>query len=246
MKVFISYRRADTQATAGRMAQFLDGIGAVDEVFLDVDDIGVGEDFERRIERTLARASHVFLLIGPGWAGPAGASGRPRLFDADDVVRRETALALCGKPKLVPILVDEARMPRAGELPDDLKELPGVNAFSLRTAHFDGDMDDLLDVLLGKRAGRGSRWRLAPLTPAGIALRALAGLAAGAALLLALGVANRTLDNGCYDLACTIGKGLGLKSDADALGLLWLSAIGVLALAALAPFLWRWLRQRRR
>ena len=246
MKIFISYRRADTQATAGRMAQFLDGIGAVDEVFLDVDDIGVGENFERRIERTLARASHVFVLIGPGWAGPAGASGRPRLFDADDVVRRETALALRGEAKLVPILVDEARMPRPAELPDDLKELPGVNAFSLRTSHFDEDMDDLLDGLLGKHAGRGSRWRLAPLTLSGIALRALAGLAAGAALLIALGVVNRSMDNGCYDLACTVRKNLGLDSDADALGLLWLTAIGVLALAALAPFLWRRLRQRRR
>lgn len=246
MKVFISYRRADTQATAGRMAQFLDGIGAVDEVFLDVDDIGIGEKFGQRIERTLARASHVFLLIGPGWAGPAGASGRPRLFDADDVVRREAALALHGEAKLVPVLVDEARMPRPADLPDDLKELPGVNAFSLRTSHFDEDMDDLLDVLLGKRTGRGSRWRLAPLTPSGIALRALAGLAAGAALLLALAIVNRAVDNGCYDLACTVRKGLRLNSDTDALGPLWLAAIVVLGLAAVAPFLWRRLRQRRR
>jgi len=87
---------------------------------------------------------------------------------------------------------------------------------------------------------------LKPLTPVGIALRALAGLAAGAALLLAAGVANRILDNGCYDLTCTIGRSLGLDSDADALGVLWLVVLGVLALAALAPFLWRWLRQRRR
>ena len=246
MKVFISYRRADSQSTAGRMAQFLDGIGAVDEVFLDVDDIGIGENFETEIERTLGRASHVFLLIGPGWAGLPANPGRPRLFDADDVVRRETALALRGKARLVPILVDEARMPSAIELPDDLKGLPKINAFSLRTSHFDEDMDDLLDVLLGKHAGRGSRWRLAPLRLSGIALRALAGLAAGAVLLVGLGVANRSLDHGCYDLTCTIRQGLGLASDDDALGLLWLIALGVLALAALVPFVWRWLRQRRR
>ena len=36
MKVFLSYRRADSQATAGRLAQFLDGIPGVDEVFLGV------------------------------------------------------------------------------------------------------------------------------------------------------------------------------------------------------------------
>ncbi len=244
MKVFISYRRADTQATAGRMAQFLDGIGAVDEVFLDVDDIAPGEDFGQRIERTLARASHVFLLIGPQWSGPAGAPGRARILDPDDLVHREAAIALRSAARLVPILVDGAPMPRADELPDDLKALPRINAFALRTSHFDEDMDDLLDVVLGKKSGRGSRWRLAPLTPAGIVLRVLAGLAAGGASLVAIGIANRYASD-CYDLACTLRAVLRLDSDADALGLLWVIAIGVLALSALAPFLLRALRQRR-
>jgi len=61
------------------MAQFLDGIPAVDEVFLDVDNIGVGENFEEAVQRTLAKVSHVFVLIGPQWLGPAGASSRARM-----------------------------------------------------------------------------------------------------------------------------------------------------------------------
>ena len=226
------------------MAQFLDGIPAIEEVFLDVDDIGVGENFEQKIQDTLAKASHVFVLIGPQWQGPAGASGRARIFDADDMVRQETSIALRSKVKLVPILIDEARMPRASELPDELKELPKINAFVLRTAHFDEDMDNLLDVLLGQRKGRGSRWRLAPLTPTGIALRALAGLVLGGAVLLSLGLANRYLGHDCYDLTCTLKKSFGIVSDADALGLLWVIMIGVLAMGALAPFLPRLLRRR--
>ncbi len=245
MKVFLSYRRVDTQATAGRMAQFLDGIPAVSEVFLDVNDIAIGENFEQKIQGTLAQATHVFLLIGPQWQGPAGASGRPRIFDADDVVRLETRMALASQIKLVPILVDEARMPRAGDLPEDLKELPKVNAFALRTAYFDEDMDDLLDALLGQKKGRGSRWRLAPLTPAGIAMRALGGITAGAAVLLAAGVLNRYAGDDCYDLTCRVGRIFGIAAADDALGLLWLIAIVVLVLAALAPFARRLLTLRR-
>jgi len=245
MKVFLSYRRADSQVSAGRMAQFLDAIPAVDAVFLDVDGIAPGENFETKIQNTLAQVSHVFLLIGTQWAGPVGASGRTRIFDDDDMVRRETRLALASKAKVVPILLDDARMPRPADVPPDLKALPSVNAFSLRTAHYDEDMDDLLDALLGNKQGRGSRWREAPLTAAGVAWRVGAGLLGGVALMVALGLANRWAENSCYDLACTLQKVFGITDTADALGLLWLVGIAVLALGALAPFVPRWLRRRR-
>lgn len=245
MKVFLSYRRADSQVSAGRMAQFLDAIPAVDAVFLDVDGIAPGENFETKIQDTLAQVSHVFLLIGTQWAGPIGASGRSRIFDDDDMVRRETRLALASKAKVVPILVDEAHMPRPGDIPADLKALPSINAFALRTAHFDEDMDDLLDALLGHKQGRGSRWREAPLTVAGVAWRAAAGLLGGVALMVGLGLANRLADNGCYDLVCTLQAAFGLSDSADALALLWLAGIATLALGGLAPFLARWLRHRR-
>ncbi len=249
MKVFISYRRADSQATAGRMAQFLDGIPAVDEVFLDVDGIAPGENFERKIQDTLAEVSHAFVLIGPQWAGPVGASGKTRLFDDEDMVRREVRLTLASKALLVPILLDDTRMPRPAELPPELKSLSSINAFSLRTAHFDEDMDDLLDALLGTkpggRQGRGSRWRQAPLTWAGAAWRLAAGLAAGVALMVGAGLANRWADNGCYDLVCTLQASFGIGDAADALGLLWTIGIAVLALGAAAPFAWRRWRGRR-
>jgi hypothetical protein len=245
MKVFLSYRRADSQATAGRMAQFLDAIPAVDEVFLDVDGISPGENFDSRIQHTLAQVSHVFVLIGPQWAGPSGAGGRTRLFDDDDMVRREVRLALASRARLVPLLLDDARMPRAAELPPDLKALSSINAFSLRTAHFDEDMDDLLDALLGNKQGRGSRWRQAPLTLAGAAWRLAAGLAAGAAVMVGAGLANRWADNRCYDLACTLQASLGIADPADALGLLWIVGVAVLGAGAAAPFVLRWWRGRR-
>lgn len=206
MKIFLSYRRADSQVTAGRMAQFLDAVPAIEEVFLDVDAIGVGENFEQKVQDTLARATHVFVLIGPQWLGPADASGRARIFDADDMVNLETRIALRNKIALVPILVDEAPMPRVGELPDELQQLAKINAFTLRTSHFEEDVDNLLDSLLGERNVRVSRWTLPRLTPTRIALHTLAGLVLGGAVLIGLGLANRYLANDCYDLTCTLKK----------------------------------------
>ena len=65
------------------------------------------------------------------------------------------------------------------------------------------------------------------------------------ALLLAVALANRYLGGDCYDLTCALGKRLGLADD-EALGVLWLVVLGVPVLAALVPFVWRALRQRRR
>lgn len=245
MKVFLSYRRADSQATAGRMAQFLDAVPAVKGVFLDVDDIELGEDYENKIRRTLAEATHVFVLIGPQWSGAPGASGRARLFDDDDVVRLETRLALQSALRVVPVLIDDTRMPRPADLPDDLKAMSKLNAFVLRTAHFDEDMDDLLDAVLGGKKGRGSRWRLAPLTPAAIVARALGGVAVAGAVLLVAGVVNRYASDDCYDLTCTLKRSFDIATDADALGLLWMIAIALMALGAFAPFVPRLLARRR-
>lgn len=244
MKVFLSYRRADSQATAGRIAQFLDHVPAVDKVFLDVDDIQLGEHFEHRIGATLAEATHAFVLIGSQWPGPVTASGQPRLFDADDPVRYEVERALGGSARVVPILLDGTPMPRANQLPTALAPLSKLNAFALRTASFDEDMDNLLDVLLGNKPGRGSRWHRAPLTPSGIVLRALGGMAAGGVALVAAAVANRLLTD-CYDLICTIKESLGVQADNDALGLLWLIALATLAIAAVLPFAPRWRKRWR-
>jgi len=248
LKVFISYRRADSGPTAGRMAQFLDTTPVVNEVFLDVDDIVPGVDFEQKIQDTLARVSHVFVVIGPQWTGPADPAGTPgskRIFDPKDMVRREMRLALASGVKVVPILVDGARIPPASELPDDLKALSSVNAFELRTAHFDEDMDDLLDVLLGRRPGRGSRWREAPLTPIGIAWRTLAGALAGGLLLLGVALINQLVDSESGGLVGTLQKTFRIVDDNDALGLMWMIGIAVVGLGGAAPFLPRWLRRRR-
>jgi len=245
ISVFLSYRRADTGVLARAVLQFLDDVPVIRKVFLDVVDIEIGSDFKKVIRGDLVQATHVFLLIGPQWSGPADPSGRTRLFGDDDLVRQEVALALHSEVRLVPILVDDARIPDAKDLPDDLQALPSRHAFTVRTAHFDTDMDDLLDRLLGARQGGRSRWRKTPLTPKGIFGRCAGGALAAGALLVGAGVANQLWNPNCYDLTCVVQNGLGISSAAQALGVLSVTAFALLALGAASPLLLRWIWYRR-
>ncbi len=245
MRLFISYRRADAQLVAGRMKTFLEGIPGVDEVFLDFDGIEYGEDFEERIQSALSKSSHCLILIGTDWAGAGGgADGRARVFDPEDFVRREAGLALASKTKVVPVLIDGAPMPRAADLPQDLHMLPKLNAFQLRSSHFNADMDDLLDVVFGRKKSAGSRWKRPRLTPVGIVLRTLGGLVAGATALVVAGVVNAQIDPGAPSLAHRVQKTLNLGELDDALGPLAIFAILILAVFALAPFAPRLLSRR--
>lgn len=245
VKVFICYRRGDTQLMAVHMAQVLGDLPAIRTVYLDIDNIAIGEDFERSIADQIATASHVFVLIGERWLESRDGTGQARLFDPADVVAHELRLALAGSARLVPILVEGASMPRAAELPEDLQSLSKINAFVLRTAQFRADLDTLLDLLLGRRVGRGSRRRLAPLGPAQIVARGFGGVVGGALLLVGLGLLNRWFSEDCYDLTCRLRRSARLASDEDAQALLLTGVVLVLLLGALVPFLPRLLKRRR-
>ena len=67
----------------------------------------------------------MLALIGPNWE-PS------RLTTATDFVRTELMEALRqGKP-VIPILIDDTRMPTSNVLPEDLRELAFLNAITVR------------------------------------------------------------------------------------------------------------------
>jgi hypothetical protein len=232
MKVFLSYRRADTQPVALLIARFLARVPGVE-----------AENFRRRIVDELPKASHVIVLIGPQWRGPAGPSGTARIVDEADVVRQEVAAALDGAAKVVPILVDGTSMPKLAELPPSLHRLGAINAFPLRLAHFDDDMDTLMRRLTGSTA----RALAAPLSTAAIAKRAAIGTAVSCVLVLGLAMVHSltSTDLACADLACGVQRALGLPSREDALTPMMLLVAAVVGACALAPFVPRWVRQLR-
>ena len=151
MNVFVSYRRSDTQDLAGRIADRLRETPGIDRVFIDVEEIEPGADFEQKIRASLEDFEVCLLLIGTRWLGPGNAGGGTRIFDERDFVRMEAAAALASVPKVLPVLANEAQMPTGAELPADLQRLPRINALSIRHTSFDRDMEYLIDKILSRK-----------------------------------------------------------------------------------------------
>jgi ankyrin repeat protein len=145
--VFISYRRDDTAGSAGRVYdRLVDRLGR-ELVYRDVDSGQPGEDFVETIGRKVRECDVLLALIGPDWLRAVDESGGWRLAKADDLVRLEIATALDRGIRVIPVLLDGAKMPRAGDLPSSLAKLAHRNAVDIRDTHFDQDVAQLLDDL---------------------------------------------------------------------------------------------------
>jgi hypothetical protein len=93
-KIFISYRRQDTKAIAGRIFDRLEAKFGRDGVFMDIDSIPFGVDFHDFLSEQVSRAEIVLALIGHGWADARDEAGNRRLDNPDDFVRVEIEAAL--------------------------------------------------------------------------------------------------------------------------------------------------------
>ena len=137
--IFISYRRADSDGWAGRLRDTL-RVRFGDLVFQDVDNIPDGEIFSDVIDRALRECDVALVIVGPNWASAEDESGRRRLDQPDDWVRTETAMVLNRKIRVIPVLVGGARLPRAEDLPEELRSLTKRQAREIRSTSWDSDV----------------------------------------------------------------------------------------------------------
>jgi len=79
LRLFVSYRRSDSEASAGRLADALARQFGANRVFLDSARIPFGADFIRVVTDEIARADVVVVVIGPEWLDTAEAPLRLRL-----------------------------------------------------------------------------------------------------------------------------------------------------------------------
>lgn len=221
MKVFISYRRSDTQDFAGRLRDRLAATPGIDAVFLDVDGIEPGESFPDKLSASLRQTDVILVVIGPGWAGPR--DGQPtRIHDEGDFVRAEVRGALASGKRVIPVLANGALMPGAESLPRDIEALPTLNAVSVRHSDFERDVDNLADLALGRKKPTRFQSHLQRHPVQAAMFRALTGLLLGAVLLLAGGAIHGALVKQPLELTLG-GRGPVLLLMAGVLGLsmLW-------------------------
>jgi formylglycine-generating enzyme required for sulfatase activity len=146
-QIFISYRREDSSASAGRLFDRLSNHFPSNQIFMDVDSVDLGEDFVKTIEETVGSCDVLIAVIGKGWLTSCDQEGQRRLDNPEDFVRIEIATALKRDIRVIPVLVDGSSMPRSGDLPDDLKALIRRNALQLSHDRFRTDSERLASAV---------------------------------------------------------------------------------------------------
>lgn len=150
---------------AGRLRESLARRIGSDAIFRDKDSIGAGEDWASAIKASLSGNVIVLALIGAGWESARDEAGKRRLDDPADWNRVELEQALRGSGRIIPLLVDGARMPMEAALPESLRPLARSNALKLRDDDWETDIERLTRAI-GARGDLTSKLRFAALAMA--------------------------------------------------------------------------------
>src|SRR5215207_10893927 len=148
-KVFITYRREETAAHAGRLYDAMVARFGEGNVFMDVE-LAPGVDFVERITEAVAACQVLIVVMGPRWATVEDEHGTVRIADPEDFVRLEVETAL-RRPDVtpIPVLVSGARMPSREDLPAELRAITRRNALELSDLRWRQDVGRLISTLDG-------------------------------------------------------------------------------------------------
>lgn len=155
--IFISYRRSDCLAQANGLHDGLVNRLPDARIFMDVDSIPAGVDFEKHIREAIDGCDVVLVLIGDNWMDTRPGTDIRRLDEPNDFVRLEIESALANpRVTVIPVLVEGAQMPAATGLPESIQRLARINAFELDDRRWKADLariTELLEGLKSKPAG---------------------------------------------------------------------------------------------
>lgn len=146
-RIFINYRRQDSEGYVGRLFDHLTRHFEAKDVFMDVDSIPPGADFLTVLENAVAACDVFISVIGPQWVTISDDTGARRLDHWNDFVRVEIASALRQNKMIIPVLVGQAKMPSPTALPEDLAPLARRNAIELSHNRFTYDADKLIAAI---------------------------------------------------------------------------------------------------
>jgi hypothetical protein len=148
-KIFISYRHGDSWTSVGRLHDAVAAEFGRENIFFDVDAIPLGMDFREVLKDAIDRTDAMLVLVGPRWLTMPDHEGRRRLDNPHDFVRMEIEQALRTSIPVVPVLLDHASMPTAGELPETLRPLTMLHAAPIAPDSFEPDLQRLLRAIRG-------------------------------------------------------------------------------------------------
>jgi len=132
MAIILSYRREDSLDVSGRLYDRLVEKFGQPKVFKDVDSIEYGRDFRTEIHNSIGDCSVLLAIIGPKWLKAQDEEGESRLFNEQDYVRIEIETAFSQNLVIIPVLINNAIMPKPEDLPPSLRELSFRHAIQVR------------------------------------------------------------------------------------------------------------------
>jgi len=156
-KIFISYRREDSQYAVDRIYEALRRRLKKRDIFMDVDDIPKGVDFVEYLSAKVAQCETLVAVIGPQWLTVTDKDGSRRLNNPEDFVRIEIVAALKRGIPVVPVLLDGTPMPTAAQLPQDMRGFERRNGAEVHRRTLKSDIEALVRDLgyAGGGAGAG-------------------------------------------------------------------------------------------
>ena len=162
-KIFVSHRRHPDQYVAGHLCRHLRDVFGESQVIRDKESIADGVSWKQYVLNEIGISSVLLVLIGKDWTNVRDASGNRRLDKLDDPLRIEIEDAMRDGAAIIPLLLEDAQMPAAAELPPQLARLSDVTALDLRDADWEEDVAKLVQQLqsLGVKRIDGSVKRIA-------------------------------------------------------------------------------------
>ncbi len=152
-RIFISYRRADSQDQTERIHDRLVKAFGRENVFLDVDEgyIPSGSDFETVLRGAVRQCDVLLVIIGPDWLNIRENNDPDlrRLDNPNDFVRIEVETGLQNSATLViPVLVKDAQPLPPAELPESIRDLARIQVERIRrNPDFHKDVDGLIGLI---------------------------------------------------------------------------------------------------
>lgn len=144
VSIFISYRRIDSTNVVGRIYDRLSNHFGKEAIFKDVESIPLAVNFPKEIDNQIKSSKVVLAVIGANWLEVLN----ERLDDSHDWVRIELETALLYKVPILPVLINGIQIPKAVDLPINLRSLASQNATQVRQdPDFDTDMVRLIESL---------------------------------------------------------------------------------------------------
>jgi len=135
-KVFMSYRREGGATVARLLRTELQSRNV--ESFLDVDDLS-SSYFDEKLFTEIEAAPNFILILSP--------NALDRCVNPDDWMRKELAHAIMTGRNIIPVLVEDFTFPDAGDLPEEIRDIPRYNSLEYNHTYFSAMLEKLVKFL---------------------------------------------------------------------------------------------------